>query len=90
MSEPLRQMDHADAPDRAPQTRTRRPRRLARWLSAIVALLIVLAVLGALAVHQLALTNQAVGRVSDQLNHASQQSARFQLALFGARHLTAT
>ena len=56
----------------------RRRHRLARWLGALAGLLVVLLVLAAVGLHQLAVNNQAIGHVSGQLNQMQSQQAQFQ------------
>lgn len=67
-----------------PARQPRRPHRLARWLGALVGLLIVLIVLAAVGLHQLALDNHVLGRVSTQLNQAQNQQAQFHSQLAAA------
>ncbi len=54
----------------------RRRHRLARCLGALVGLLIMLIILAAVGLPQLALDNQALGHVSDQINRAQRQQTQ--------------
>lgn len=82
MSEPLRQDETKRESAGRGHTRTRKhPRRLARWLTVIIALLVLAVILGAIALHELSLANRTLSGVSAQVNHSSLQAARFHQTL---------
>ncbi len=74
---PEPEREHERPVQTVPARQPRRRHRLARWLGALVGLLIVVIVLAAVGLHQLALDNHALGRVSNQLNQVQSQQAQF-------------
>lgn len=84
MSAPLPHYENErSSEDRAAQPR-KRPHRMARWLTAIVAILVLLVILGALALHGLFLVNHGVTGLSAEVQRTSAQATQFHQSMLQA------